>query len=134
MLKIFYIGFYVPKISTIHISKNNLIERSSVITHAKDSHLLPKFNRVLSKIRDAGFINYFYDPRNFKYRGKAVKSTELHSPNFEKLAIGFCILCSGWISAGLAFMIEISVFKIGIKKICSNIIKRCNRSQLFSNN
>ena len=95
----------------VHVSKENIIERSSTYTLAKDWPLRYKFNKISSGIHMGGFIKFFQKQDHSRFSLKQIDKDEaIKSLSVMDLAISFYILFGGWASAIFTSILEIIFF------------------------
>lgn len=97
--------------ATIHVSKNNLIERTAGFIFAEDSPLIRTFQSVFRRLNEGGFISLIID-REFSYG--LSKYFNVENPNYsvemKDLVIPFSILVGSWILGMLTLCLEIITF------------------------
>lgn len=111
-----FLKLFFEESERIHISKNNLIERSFAYTYAEDFPFISKLSWILLKLNQGGIIVFSYDRYDRELLRKLKKSDgddAGKSLNVNDL-IGnlHIILIISWISASFAFLVEIALHKI----------------------
>ncbi|OXU26795.1 hypothetical protein TSAR_005157 [Trichomalopsis sarcophagae] len=110
-----FVRYYLPKSHSIHISTDNLVEKSSGYVFSEDSPLLKKFNHILVKMNEAGFIKYFYSQEGHlqDLKEKHVEKTDSSSTlDLVYLSPVFYILAASWFLGIIIFSFELLIPKI----------------------
>lgn len=74
--------------------------------------LIAKFNWILLKLREGGFIELLYDPYGYQSLKKADELSPAKAFGIRDLPINFHVFLIAWIFALFIFLIEISIYKV----------------------
>lgn len=122
--------YYLYENQTFHISKGNVADRLATYTFAVNSPPLHKFNSILSRMREGGFVELYTD-REERYFSKNVDGNySKNSLTMDHVIAAFCILIVGWIIAILGFLVEITVYAYKNCKLSTKVRSRFTRPRV----
>ncbi|KAJ8675336.1 hypothetical protein QAD02_011122 [Eretmocerus hayati] len=97
----------------VHVSQKNFLERGLTYTFTDDSPLLNKVNEVLLRMREAGFIELFWNKRKLRIDLNYPEATSFDKSFMcENQVIIICTLCIAWSVSVIVFLIEIAYFNL----------------------
>lgn len=112
---------YIYENQTVHISKNDIVERYYTYTFAEDSPLLHKINLIISLMAEGGLMKLFQDHAKYHFlRSRDDREIE-KGLGVDDLIVVFGILTAGSMLACFALLVEIAFKKI--RKIHSRKFK-----------
>lgn len=122
-----YLKEFYAESEYTHISKGNLIERGVGFTTAEDFPLVSKFNYILSRLKEGGFIKLFYKRLEDRLQrildsvAVSDEATVLKGLGMKDSALIFCILVMSWFLGSFACFVEV------VTHHTSNILrKKCS--------
>lgn len=94
---------YIYENKTIHISKNSLAQRFRTYTFTEDLPLLKKFNLIISRLVQGGFLKLLMD-REERYCARNLdEEDDVKGLDVDDLIIIFSVLIAGWVISLLIF-------------------------------
>lgn len=114
-----WLRFFFSESEYSHISKYSFADRYLTYLFSEDSPLLSKFNGILFRLSDGGFIQLFYS-RDELYYMKSSGTNEVKSLDLENLRFTFYFSLWSWALAIVVLFTEIIIHVIqkGNMKFC----------------
>lgn len=103
---------YFKKTDPVHLSEHNLVENAIVYNFAEDFPLSSKFNGIILKLKEGGFIQLFYNSYEYQSRRQTDGVTSAIGLDAQDLAINFQFISTSLSFAIIVFFFEIFIYFI----------------------